>query len=156
MLLSARLMIHSFQFLCENSIGRDLGMIEIYAISCKLIDTASQLQQTSAFAEHCTYGQARMVGLAAVCILRIVRSDLAQQLDVEQGERGYFAAIRFSRSRSVKGSDLDSRNAGILTQLWSCKSLFKFKDGTVDSLRILLRGRLVRISRDQSLVGKQP
>jgi transcriptional regulatory protein LEU3 len=148
-------MIRSFEFLCESSIGRDLGMIEIYAISCKLIDTASRLQQTCAFAEHCTYGQARMVGLAAVCILRIVRSDLAQQLDAEQGERGYVEALRFSRSRSVRGSDLDSRNAGILTQLWSCKSLFRFKNGTVDSLRILLRGRLVRTFHGQSLVGKQ-
>jgi hypothetical protein len=146
MVLSARLMIRSFQFLCEKSIERDLGMIEIYVISCRIIGTANELQQTSAFAEHCTSGQARMVGLAAVCILRILRSELAQQLDVKQGERGYFEAIRFSRLRSVRGSDLDSRNASILTQLWTCNNLFRFKDGTVDSLRILLRGRLVSTS----------
>jgi len=120
-------------------------MLGIYTIACTLISAANQQQQQqpSTFAEHSTYGQARTIGLAAVCILRILRSDLASQLDAAHGEKAYFAAIRFSRSRSMRGSDLDSRYAGMLAQLWSCKSLFRFKDGSVDSLRILLRGRLV-------------
>ena len=87
--------------------------------------------------------QARAVACAAVCILRIQRSHLRAQVDTQVGEDMYFEAIRIERTHSIQNNDLDARSAIILTQLWSSKRMFKFKDGSVDGLRLLLRGRLV-------------
>jgi hypothetical protein len=64
-------------------------------------------------------------------------------VNTEVGESMFFEAIRISKKHSIQNNDLDSRNASILTQLWSSGRIFKFKDKSTDGLRLLLRGRLV-------------
>jgi hypothetical protein len=71
------------------------------------------------------------------------RSTLDGALDASRGERVLFEAIRIARKRSLRNNDLDARTASILSQLWSSSKLFRYNDGTIDGLRLLLRGRLV-------------
>lgn len=78
-----------------------------------------------------------------MCILRIHRSNMRTQINADFGEEMFFEAIRMSKKRSIQNNDLDARTAVIFTQLWSSTRLFKFRDGEIDGLKLLLRGRLV-------------
>lgn len=80
--------------------------------------------------------------LAAFTILKIHRSELAPHLDLQAGEQAYFAAIFFAREESLQNNDLSARAASILGQLWNSQSIFKNKNGTVDSLTSRISSRL--------------
>jgi hypothetical protein len=120
-------------------------LLRVYSIACELITIASRLDKSLSFSDYCNQAQARAISLAAVCILRINRSHLRSQINLQNGEDMLFEAIRMSKKRSIQNNDLDAKNATILTQLWSSVKVFKFKDGSVDGLRLLLRGRLVSL-----------
>jgi transcriptional regulatory protein LEU3 len=122
---------------------RTSGILQLYFISCSLIRLASQLDKSLEFGNYCTAVQSRAISLAAVCILRVHRSNMRTQINTDDGEEMFFEAIRISKKHSIQNNDLDARRAIILTQLWSSTRVFKFKDGSVDGLRLLLRGRLV-------------
>jgi transcriptional regulatory protein LEU3 len=138
-------MILAFHFFSAPSVERTSGILQMYFISCDLIGAASRLDEHRDFANHSTRCQSRVISFAAVCILRVHRSSLREQLNTEIGEAMFFEVIRMTKKRSIQNNDLDARTAIILTQLWSSTRLFKFKDGSIDGLRVLLRGRLVRL-----------
>ncbi|CRG83339.1 hypothetical protein PISL3812_00690 [Talaromyces islandicus] len=104
--------------------------------------TASRLDNSQDFGSHFSHFQARVVVVAAICILRVCRSGLRAQVDAEIAEELFFEVVRLSRKLSVDKTDLNAMMATIFTQVWSSTQLFKFKDGSVDGLRLLLRGRL--------------
>ena len=89
---------------------------------------------------------ARMITLAAYCILRICKSHLANRFDLEGAGEMVFKAIELSKSRSVENHDLDALNGIMITKLWSSKTMFLDPDGTKTGLQLDLRGRLVRPS----------
>lgn len=142
---TVRLLIRAFHFFGNPDSQRSTGILQTFFIACDLIECSSRLDSDVDFGSHCDFTQSRTIGLAAVCILRVLRSGLAAHVDVGRGELMISEAIRISRKRSIRTNDLDSRNAIILTQLWSCPRVFQYKGGTVDGLRLLLRGRLVSI-----------
>ena len=125
---------------------RNSGLLQTYFIACELINTAVRLDKERELGSHCNRLQARAISLAAVCILRVLRSHLRLQVNPEIGEEMFFEAIRISKKHSIRSNDLDARNAIILTQLWSFSRLFQYKDGSIDGLRLLLRGRLVSLT----------
>lgn len=125
------------------SVERDSEILKTYFISCELIETASRLDKSQDLGSHCSHFQARTIVIAAICILRVCRSGLRAQVDTEIAEEMFFEVVRLSRKLSVDKTDLNAIMATIFTQLWSSTQLFKFKDGSVDGLRLLLRGRLV-------------
>ena len=141
---SVRLLIRAFHFFTIANTERIVGILQTYFIACELIEIAVNLDKMSDFGSYATATQMRAVALAAAIILRVLRSSLSPQVNVEMGEAMFFEAIRLSKRRSVRIDDLDARNAIILTQLWSSTSIFQFKNGSVDGLRLLLRARLVR------------
>jgi transcriptional regulatory protein LEU3 len=111
-----------------------------------VIDRASALDTSQDLALYSVQYIFRMILLAAFSILKITRSDAGghhHHIDIEGGERSYFAAIPFAKKRSLQNGDVDAKCALILTQLWSSKNIFKRKDGTYDSLRLRTRSRLV-------------
>ena len=144
-LSNARLLIRAFHFFSVPSSQRNSGLLQTYFIACELIGTAVRLDREREWSSHCNQMQARAIGLAAVCILRVLRSNLRPQVDAQLGEEMFFETISISKKRSIRSNDLDARNAIILTQLWSSTRLFQYKDGSVDGLRLLLRGRLVSL-----------
>jgi hypothetical protein len=93
-ILSARLFLRTFHFFSAATPQRDRGLLRAYSLSCQLLQLAAQLDRTDEFGRHSTETQARMSAVAALCILRVLRSPLAAQVDDQQGERMCFEAIR--------------------------------------------------------------
>lgn len=107
-----------------------------------MIELAVTLDDTEQFTDSATYYIQKMLTMAALTILRIVRSQLRQAVDEERGRRAYFNCIRLERKISIQDSDLASRTTVILTQLWTSKNCFRQPDGSIDSLTLLCRSRL--------------
>ena len=63
-------------------------------------------------------------------------------VDVDAGQKAYFAAILFFRKSSLESDDLCARAAGILTQLWTSNNVFKCSNGRIESLGTRIRSRL--------------
>lgn len=125
------------------SVERDSEILKTYFISCDLIETALKLDKSLDFGSHCSHFQARAVVIAAICILRVCRSSLRAQVDTEVAEEMFLEVVHLSRKLSVDKNDLNAIMATIFTQIWSSTQLFRFKDGSVDGLQLLLRGHLV-------------
>ncbi|PVH74739.1 hypothetical protein DL98DRAFT_20917 [Cadophora sp. DSE1049] len=138
----ARLNIRTFHFFAKADLAEPLGFIELYTLARSVLDHATLLDTTQDFSLYCSQYSIRMTLLAAFVILKISRSHLAHRVDLRGGESSYFSAIHLSKKRSLQNGDLDSRCALILTQLWSSNSIFRRRDGTVDSLRMRTRCRL--------------
>ncbi|KAH8660473.1 hypothetical protein BX600DRAFT_514078 [Xylariales sp. PMI_506] len=141
---SVRLLIRCFHFftIARDSTRSAEIFSNIYSISCDLLETGSRLDRDQDLGDYATQFQVRLISLAAICILRVHRSIVRAHVDIEQGEDMFFEAIRLLKKHSIQNNDLEIRLATILTQLWSSTRVFKFKDGTVDGLQLLLRGRL--------------
>ncbi|KAJ9608332.1 hypothetical protein H2200_007320 [Cladophialophora chaetospira] len=141
-LASVRLLIRAFHFLSAPTSQRDLGILQAYFIACEVIKITSQLDHSRDFGLYCTSMHYRALALAAVVILRVLRSSLGAQVDAGAGEHMIFEVIRLAKRRSIRNDDLEARNALRLTQLWSSNRVFLYKDGTRDGLRLLLHARL--------------
>lgn len=137
-------MLDVFYFLCPPSDSRDKGIRQAFDTAVAVLNGAIKLDQQSEFASRGNHSHHRVCSLAAVVILRVSKSHLAMMYSevVELAEPLYFEAIRLTKKASVRLNDLSGRNASILTQLWSSMRIFQFKNGSVDGLRLLLRGRL--------------
>jgi transcriptional regulatory protein LEU3 len=90
----------------------------------------------------CTTYIHRSLTLAALSILKLSRSGLAQYLDLASGEMAYFACVSILKADSLKYNDLAARGAMILTQLWTSENVFRTPTGTVDGLALRVRSRL--------------
>jgi hypothetical protein len=84
----------------------------------------------------------RTITLAGFTILRLVRSPLAQHLDVLAGERAFLQAYDFLKNVSLQPGDIHIRTAHIMKDLWGSDKVFRKKDGRVESLYLRLRTRL--------------
>jgi transcriptional regulatory protein LEU3 len=84
----------------------------------------------------------RTITLAGFSILRLVRSPLAQHLDLLAGEQAYHQAVQFLKNVSLQPGDIHVRTAYMLSDLWGSEKVFRRKDGRVDSLYLRLRTRL--------------
>lgn len=138
-----RLSIKAFHFFATPDAIRTTGLIQLYTIACNLIDISSSLDDSEGFALPSTQFYMRMAMLAAMCILRISRSEIGNLVDVQHGEAAYFRAINFTKKRSTETNDLDSRNCTILTQLWTSNTVFRASDGVLKGDQLQLRSRLV-------------
>ncbi|KAJ4858218.1 aconitase family (aconitate hydratase) domain-containing protein [Trichoderma breve] len=119
------------------------AFIPLFAVACSFINTACQQSwNEGATAKNAPVVVQKSVMLAAFTILKIHRSELAPHLDLQAGEQAYFAAIFFAREESLQNNDLSARAASILGQLWNSQSIFKTKNGTVDSLTSRISSRL--------------
>lgn len=140
-----RLAIKVFHFFAAPDTARTVGLVQLYALCCDVLGMVHDLDVAEDFALYSTQTLHKMVIIASHSILKITRSELRTQVDLEHGERAYFKAIKFSRKRSVETNDLDSRSAIILTQLWSSDYIFRKKDGTLIGDRLRMRSRLVSV-----------
>ena len=84
----------------------------------------------------------RTICLAGFSILRLVRSPLAQHLDLAAGEQAFFQAVQFLKSVSLQPGDIGMRTALIMHDLWNSNKVFRRKDGRIESLGLRLRTRL--------------
>jgi hypothetical protein len=83
-----------FHFFSAATVQRNRGILQAYNLSCQMLQLSRRLDQATDYARHCTQTQARMNAVSALCILRVLRSPLAGQVDGELGEEMCFEAIR--------------------------------------------------------------
>ncbi|KAJ9606359.1 hypothetical protein H2200_009320 [Cladophialophora chaetospira] len=138
----ARLMILCFHFFVQIEHIDRHGFLQIFTIAQQVILQISELDTAHGFVEYLPIYYARMVCLAAYCILRISKSGLREELKLEDPGGVFFKAIEISKRRSVQHGDLDALNSIMLTKLWSSNEIFVQPDGTRNSLHLDLRGRL--------------
>ncbi|CAK7234882.1 hypothetical protein SBRCBS47491_009099 [Sporothrix bragantina] len=145
----------AYHFLVGPASRRSEGFIRLYTLACTLLlNTCDQEDTTNnsqgAVVKHCPVFIERALMLAAMSILKIHRSGdsssstdmISKHLDLELGERAYFAAMVATRELSLQNDDLGARGATIMGQLWNSKSIFRKKNGEVDSLGCRVRSRL--------------
>ena len=119
------------------------GLVDLYGIALRLIENFSAMDASRDLAFYSTFYLYRSLGLAAFVVLKLYRSSLELAIDRERGERCYFSTIRLLRKRTADDSDLDSKLATILTELWSSSLVFRDQEGHMDSLNVRVRSRLV-------------
>lgn len=141
-LLCCRLHILSFYFLQNPASPNQEGLLQLYTLCCKLTNDINNLNQHPQLVDICTVFIERAVMLAAICILKIHRSELAPFIDLDAGERAYFSAIQFCKQASLENDDLGARAFTILSQLWTSRNVFQRSNGRIDSLSTRIRTRL--------------
>ena len=120
------------------------GLSRFYSLCISVIQSASTMQTTQKI--HLpSVSQSfidRTITLAGFTILRLVRSPLAQHLDLLAGERAFSQAYDFLQNVSLQPGDIHFRTAHIMKDLWGSDKVFRKKDGRVESLYLRLRTRL--------------
>lgn len=120
------------------------GLSRFYSLCVSVIQTATDMTMTqqTAFAQVSQSFIDRTITLAGFSILRLVRSPLAQHLDLAVGEKAFSQAVQFLKTVSLQQGDIGIRTALIMKDLWGSNKLFHRKDGRVESLALRLRTRL--------------
>lgn len=118
------------------------GLSRFYSLCVTTINTATALAQQVHFASVSQSFVDRTICLAGFSILRLVRSPLAQHLDLTSGEQAFFQAVQFLKNVSLQSGDIGMRTALIMNDLWNSSKVFRRKDGRIESLGLRLRTRL--------------
>ncbi|KAF1849493.1 uncharacterized protein K460DRAFT_280097 [Cucurbitaria berberidis CBS 394.84] len=142
----ARIHVRAFHFFAyPTSPGPDAdGFSRFYSLCVSVIQAATTMTMTqqTAFASVSQSFIDRTITLAGFTILRLIRSPLAQHLDLAAGEQAFFQAVQFLKNVSLQQGDIGVRTALIMNDLWGSNRVFRRKDGRTDSLGLRLRTRL--------------
>ncbi|KAJ4404648.1 hypothetical protein N0V91_005798 [Didymella pomorum] len=138
----ARIHVMAFHFFAHPMNPDADGFSRFYSLCISTINTATAMAQTVNFASVSQSFVDRTICLAGFSILRLVRSPLAQHLDLAAGEQAFFQAVQFLKSVSLQPGDIGMRTALIMHDLWNSNKVFRRKDGRIESLGLRLRTRL--------------
>ena len=142
----ARIHIMAFHFFAHpTNPGPDAdGFSRLFSLCVSVIQTATTMtmsHQTALPSVSQSFID-RTIALAGFAILRLVRSSLAQHLDLAVGEHAFSQAVQFLKNVSLQQGDIGLRTALIMRDLWSSNRVFRRKDGRMESLGLRLRTRL--------------
>ncbi|RKK81428.1 hypothetical protein BFJ69_g3708 [Fusarium oxysporum] len=106
-----RLAISAYYFFLQSHDFKRPGLITTFSIATEVLDAVSRLDAMQDFALYASNYYTRMALLAAFCILRLVRSQLKEHIDLRDAQQSLFKAISFVKRRSMQHGDLDERTA---------------------------------------------
>ncbi|EXM11202.1 hypothetical protein NOF04DRAFT_1555 [Fusarium oxysporum II5] len=135
-----RLAISAYYFFLQSHDFKRPGLITTFSIATEVLDAVSRLDAMQDFALYASNYYTRMALLAAFCILRLVRSQLKEHIDLRDAQQSLFKAISFVKRRSMQHGDLDERYGTILSQLWSNSD--SMDTTTANGLDLRIRSRL--------------
>ncbi|KAF5574036.1 nicotinamide mononucleotide permease [Fusarium pseudoanthophilum] len=135
-----RLAISAYYFFLRSHDFKKPGLIITFSTATEVLDVVSRLDAMQDFALYASNYYTRMALLAAFCILRIVRSQLKEHIDLRDAQQSLFKAISFVKRRSMQHGDLDERYGTILSQLWSNSD--SMDTTTANGLDLRIRSRL--------------
>ncbi|KAF2014952.1 hypothetical protein BU24DRAFT_225515 [Aaosphaeria arxii CBS 175.79] len=118
------------------------ALVRLYSLCILTVRTATSLAQNSNLLTICPSFIDRTLTLTGFAILKLVKSPIAQHLDLAAGEQAFFMAVQFSKNMSLQNGDLGERCAAISANLWHSTKTFRRKDGRLESLGLRLRTRL--------------
>lgn len=140
--LSAELHILSFHLFKHRSAIEASILQNMFHLACTIIELADSLDRSLGLAEYGPTFLLNFLLCAAIVILRLDKDVGCEDLDRERGRKAYFVVINFHKKHSVRFDDAFARLSTILTQLWTSTRIFRYADGTVDSLHIRSKARL--------------
>jgi transcriptional regulatory protein LEU3 len=132
----------AFYFFDPSPIQSIEGLVRLWGVALAFVNGALDLDRKFDFVSHWPPLLERTITLTAIIILRLSRSKLSAHLDLEAGEKAYFNVVDCMKKASLQPGDLRTRAVSILSRLWTYQDVFKYPDGTVDSLRTRIRSRL--------------
>ncbi|WJG34475.1 uncharacterized protein FOBCDRAFT_255622 [Fusarium oxysporum Fo47] len=135
-----RLAISAYYFFLQSHDFKRPGLITTFSIATEVLDAVPRLDAMQDFALYASNYYTRMALLAAFCILRLVRSQLKEHIDLRDAQQSLFKAISFVKRRSMQHGDLDERYGTILSQLWSNSD--SMDTTTANGLDLRIRSRL--------------
>ncbi|UPX17520.1 uncharacterized protein EKO05_0007869 [Ascochyta rabiei] len=138
----ARIHVMAFHFFAHPMSPDADGLSRFYSLCVSTINAAAAMAQQVHFASVSQSFVDRTICLAGFSILRLVRSPLAQHLDLASGEQAFFQAAQFLKNVSLQPGDIGVRTAMIMHDLWNSSKVFRRKDGRIESLGLRLRTRL--------------
>ncbi|KAK1050702.1 hypothetical protein LTR74_016983 [Friedmanniomyces endolithicus] len=139
----ARLHIQSLYFFHAPDRPKKEGLAGLYSIAIMVIETVAALERSGTPIEYfSTVYIRRTLSLAALSILKLSRSCLAQHLDLVKGEAAYLSVVSMMRADSFQYNDLTARGTTIRSQLWNSQHVFRSPSGADNSLALRVRGRL--------------
>jgi len=138
----ARIHVMAFNFFAHPMSPDADGLSRFYSLCVSTINTATAMAQTVNLASVSQSFVDRTICLAGFTILRLVRSPIAQHLDLASGEQAFFQAVQFLKNVSLQPEDIGMRTALIMHDLWNSNKVFRRKDGRIESLGLRLRTRL--------------
>ncbi|RKK47751.1 hypothetical protein BFJ66_g7903 [Fusarium oxysporum f. sp. cepae] len=106
-----RLAISAYYFFLQSHDFKRPGLITTFSIATEVLDAVPRLDAMQDFALYASNYYTRMALLAAFCILRLVRSQLKEHIDLRDAQQSLFKAISFVKRRSMQHGDLDGRTA---------------------------------------------
>ncbi|OQV02769.1 Fungal specific transcription factor domain-containing protein [Cladophialophora immunda] len=140
--LSAQLHLLSYHLFKHRSAIEDATLLAMYELAYRTIELAMELDAELSMAEYGPIYLTKFLHSAVITILRLGRAGIAQQLDLERGQRAYFAVINYHKRHAVRPDDAFARFSIILTNLWTSRKVFQYSNGLVDSLRVRSKARL--------------
>ncbi|EXJ66224.1 uncharacterized protein A1O5_10840 [Cladophialophora psammophila CBS 110553] len=140
--LSAQLHLLSFHLFKHRSAIEDATLLVMYELACRTIELAIRLDSELSMAEYGPIYITKFLHSAVITILRLGRAGIAQQPNLERGQRAYFAVINYHKRHAVRPDDAFARFSIILAQLWTSTKIFQYSNGLVDSLRVRSKARL--------------
>lgn len=123
----------------EYSLARNMGLVRAFDLSKAVIEKLQHIDQESHIIKYCPISYYRLITLAALFILRLCDSSLANHLDMDGGKRAFHSAMSFLRNVSVEDNDLPGKSSRIFSQLWTMQGTSQHSQ---QEPRLKLRTRL--------------
>lgn len=140
--ICAELQLLAFHLLAPKETFEQRKLEKMYTLACAAIEAIDELDKREHIAKYVSQAAKAYLALASFTILKLSRSYIRDQVDLDRGKSAYFAVIEMCREFSLESGDVMARFRTILTQLWTSKKIFKKPDGTTDALSLRCGSRL--------------
>jgi transcriptional regulatory protein LEU3 len=136
--------ILAFQLLGRKDEIDYAKMLRLSTITHETIQHIARVdEEQPSFSSYLAYYFARMVNLAANLFLRLVKSPLRDQLNLDDSEASFFASLHILKKISMQDGDVEIRTINALTPLWTSTRVFRRGKGPQNGLQLSMQHRLV-------------
>lgn len=126
----AYLHIRSFYLYCKLENRSMLGLAQLYGTAISLLETVALQDKVQDIGHYCPDYVFQAIMLSASIILKLLRSPVAENLDIQSGTSCFFTAINICKKMYTEQNDVPSKAATIMSQLWLSDMVHKNADGT--------------------------
>ncbi|CEJ57860.1 hypothetical protein PMG11_06538 [Penicillium brasilianum] len=138
-----RMAVQSFHFFKNQTFVSSGCCPRILVTACSLIDYVQALSDRFGFLSMTPYHISFALLLAAMCLLRILKSTVAPRgLETGRARSSLFTAINLAKQISTDSADIAAKAVTVLSSIWNSNRAFRRADGS-DSPALRIRGRLV-------------
>ena len=117
--------------------SRKEGLLKGYASAISLASRAQEAHTHENFFHYAPNLFHHSITLAAMFIMKIVKSTYAEEIDLAQAKKSFSICHALIRQNSLEDNDLRGRTAKIIEQLWNCDDAEKLS--AEPSLKIMTR-----------------